>query len=64
VHAFADHIACDPDSNSEIVVPLIRGRMLIGVLDVDSPRIGRFDAQDRAGLEQLAALYVESLESR
>jgi GAF domain-containing protein len=62
VHAFADHIACDPDSNSEIVVPLIRGRMLIGVLDVDSPRIGRFDAQDRAGLEQLAALFVASLD--
>ncbi|HJS22080.1 MAG TPA: GAF domain-containing protein [Steroidobacteraceae bacterium] len=62
VHAFADHIACDADSNSEIVVPLIRGRMLIGVLDVDSPSIGRFDAQDRAGLEQLAAIFVASLD--
>jgi GAF domain-containing protein len=63
VHAFADHIACDADSNSEIVVPLIQRRTLIGVLDVDSPRIGRFDEHDRAGLERLAALYVESLES-
>jgi GAF domain-containing protein len=62
VHAFADHIACDADSNSEIVVPLIRGRMLIGVLDVDSPRIGRFDEQDRTGLEQLAAIFVASLD--
>jgi GAF domain-containing protein len=61
VHAFAGHIACDADSNSEIVVPLIRGRTLIGVLDVDSPRIGRFDERDRAGLEQLATIFVESL---
>jgi GAF domain-containing protein len=62
VHAFADHIACDADSNSEIVVPLIRGRTLFGVLDVDSPRIARFDAEDRAGLEQLAAIFVASLD--
>ena len=61
VHAFAGHIACDADSNSEIVVPLIRGRTLIGVLDVDSPSIGRFDERDRAGLEQLATIFVASL---
>ncbi len=62
VHAFAGHIACDADSNSEIVVPLIWGRTLVGVLDVDSPRIARFDEQDRAGLEQLAAIFVASLD--
>jgi GAF domain-containing protein len=62
VHAFAGHIACDADSNSEIVVPLIRGRTLIGVLDVDSPSIGRFDERDRAGLEQLATIFVASLD--
>ena len=62
VHAFAGHIACDADSNSEIVVPLIRGRTLIGVLDVDSPSIARFDAQDRTGLEQLAEVFVASLD--
>lgn len=62
VHAFAGHIACDADSNSEIVVPLIRGRTLIGVLDVDSPSIARFDGQDRTGLEQLAEIFVASLD--
>lgn len=62
VHAFAGHIACDADSNSEIVVPLIRGRTFLGVLDVDSPSIARFDAQDRTGLEQLAEIFVASLD--
>jgi GAF domain-containing protein len=61
VHAFADHIACDPASRSEIVVPLIRDSALIGVLDVDSPEPARFDAEDRAGLERLAAIFVASL---
>jgi L-methionine (R)-S-oxide reductase len=59
VHAFAGHIACDSASNSEIVVPLLKGAELIGVLDVDSPQHGRFDDADRAGLEQLAAIWVE-----
>ena len=60
VHAFPGHIACDAASRSEIVVPLVRGATLIGVLDLDSPKPGRFDAQDRAGLEALAALWIEA----
>ena len=63
VHAFPGHIACDAASRSEIVVPLIRavdGR-LIGVLDLDSPILGRFDATDQAGLERIAATLVASL---
>ena len=60
VHAFPGHIACDAASNSEIVVPLLAGERLIGVLDLDSPKIGRFDAEDQAGLETLAALWIEA----
>lgn len=51
VHAFPGHIACDAASNSEIVVPLFAGDRLIGVLDIDSPRLGRFTAEDRRFLE-------------
>jgi GAF domain-containing protein len=51
VHAFPGHIACDSASNAEIVVPLIAGDRLLGVLDLDSPRLGRFDDTDRVGLE-------------
>lgn len=58
VHAFGDHIACDAASNSEIVVPLVAGGRLIGVLDLDSPSLARFDAADAAGLEQAAARVV------
>jgi GAF domain-containing protein len=61
VHAFAGHIACDSASNSEIVVPLFDGAQLIGVWDVDSPSFARFDADDRAGMEALCAIFVESL---
>jgi len=61
VHAFADHIVCDADSRSEIVVPLIDNGELFGVLDVDSPELARFDAADRLGLERLAAILVASL---
>lgn len=57
VHAFPGHIACDAASRSEIVVPLVRGETLIGVLDLDSPLAGRFDDDDRAGIERLAALF-------
>jgi L-methionine (R)-S-oxide reductase len=63
VHAFAGHIACDAASRSEIVVPLLRGAELLGVLDLDSPRAARFDAQDRDGLERLAAIWVSSVSS-
>ncbi len=57
VHAFPGHIACDAASASEIVVPMLRGEHLLGVLDLDSPRRGRFDAADAAGLE----LFVQKL---
>ena len=55
VHAFPGHIACDADSRSELVVPVLRGGEVVAVIDLDSPRTARFDAADRAGLEALAA---------
>jgi GAF domain-containing protein len=62
VHAFPGHIACDAASRSEIVIPLIRrDGVLLGVLDLDSPRPARFDEQDREGLERLAGIFVHSL---
>ncbi len=61
VHAFAGHIACDADSRSEIVVPLVKDQILIGVFDLDSPRPNRFDDHDRSGMEALAAIYLETL---
>jgi L-methionine (R)-S-oxide reductase len=61
VHEFDGHIFCDSASNSEIVVPLLDGSRLLGVLDLDSPKLARFDAVDRAGLELIAAIWVKSL---
>jgi L-methionine (R)-S-oxide reductase len=61
VHAFPGHIACDEASRSEIVVPLLRNGGLLGVLDLDSPRVARFDDLDRRGLERLAAIFLSSL---
>ncbi|WP_406267767.1 GAF domain-containing protein [Nocardia sp. NBC_00881] len=58
VHAFDGHIACDADTRSEIVVPLIRGGELVGVFDLDSPQPGRFDDIDRAGLESVAQVFL------
>jgi len=60
VHAFPGHIACDSASASEIVVPLLRGDELLGVLDVDSPRHGRFGPQEQALLEHVARMWVAS----
>jgi GAF domain-containing protein len=60
VHAFPGHIACDSASRSEIVVPILEGGRLRGVLDVDSPEVGRFDDEDRAGLEN----FVHALTAR
>jgi L-methionine (R)-S-oxide reductase len=60
VHAFPGHIACDSASNSELVVPLSRGNELLGVLDLDSPHLARFDADDAAGVERLARIVVDS----
>ena len=58
VHAFAGHIACDSASNSELVVPLFKDGRLLGVLDLDSPRLGRFSAEDQVGIEQLAQVFI------
>lgn len=56
VHAFPGHIACDADSRSELVVPIVVDGRLIGVLDLDSPKPARFDGHDRSGCEALVAL--------
>lgn len=61
VHEFPGHIPCDSASNSEIVVPLLKAGQLLGVLDLDSPKVGRFDEADRTGLESLARLLVATL---
>jgi L-methionine (R)-S-oxide reductase len=60
VNQFAGHIACDAASRSEIVVPLLNWGKLLGVLDIDSPVVGRFDEDDKEGLESLTALLVAS----
>ena len=61
VHAFPGHIACDSASNSEIVVPLIRDGELIGVLDIDSPKTGRFTEEDEAGCVRLGEILSRVL---
>lgn len=61
VHAFEGHIACDANSESEIVLPLERDGSLLGVLDIDSPVRDRFDAADEAGLRRLAAAWLEAV---
>src|SRR5215469_2613380 len=58
VHDFPGHIACDPVSQSELVVPLIDDGRVIGVLDLDSPRLARFDADDQAGCERLVRIFL------
>jgi len=58
VQAFPGHIACDTASRSELVVPLSRNGRVVGVLDLDSASPGRFDDDDRAGCESLAAIYL------
>jgi L-methionine (R)-S-oxide reductase len=60
VHEFPGHIACDAASNAEIVVPLQRDDRLFGVLDVDSPQFGRFDDDDRRGLESIVEVLISS----
>ena len=62
VHEFPGHIACDAASRSEIVIPLIVGDELFGVLDLDSPKLARFDDADRRGLEDLATVFVASID--
>ena len=58
VHEFPGHIACDPESRSELVVPLVDDGRVLGVLDLDSPVAGRFDEDDRAGCERLVAIFL------
>lgn len=61
VHEFPGHIACDPASRSEIVIPLYRGKRLLGVLDVDSPSLARFDQRDEEGLVEACEIFVAAL---
>ena len=63
VHQFSGHIVCDSASHSEIVVPLLNAGRLLGVLDLDSPKLGRFDAADQTGLERLIEVYVAGIDS-
>jgi len=60
VHEFPGHIACDAASQSEIVIPLLKDGQLLGVLDLDSPKLNRFDVADQSGLERLAAALAVS----
>ncbi|NRA61079.1 MAG: GAF domain-containing protein [Psychrobium sp.] len=65
VHQFAGHIACDAASNSEIVVPLVVNGKIIGVLDIDSPSLNRFDDADEEGLNSMMqdfALHLSQCE--
>ena len=61
VHEFDDHLVCDIESRSELVIPLVRDGQAIGVLDLDSPLVGRFDAVDERGVSRLAEIYLESI---
>ena len=60
VEAFPGHIACDAASRSELVMPLLRGDTVIGVIDLDSPTPGRFDQDDRTGIEAAAERYLRN----
>ncbi len=59
VHAFPGHIACDPASRSEIVIPIMQAQRLLGVLDVDSPQLARFDQEDADGLSETVRVLLE-----
>lgn len=62
VHGFEGHIACDQDSQSEIVIPLIQNGKVVGVLDIDSPIINRFSDDDKRGLEAFAKIIENNVE--
>lgn len=64
VHAFPGHIACDAASRSEIVVPLITDGKLLGVLDIDSPSLDRFSADDQRGIEQLCTTFLDRVDEQ
>ena len=59
VHDFPGHIACDSASNSEIVVPLVLADRVVGVFDIDSPTLARFDREDQMGIEQLVNTFLD-----
>lgn len=61
VHLFPGHIACDAASNAEIVVPVRKNGLTVGVLDIDSPLVGRFSEEDRIGLEQFVSVLEENV---
>ena len=61
VHQFPGHIACDSASNSEIVVPIFKNGEIYGVLDIDSPYLARFTAEDQRGLEEIVKILEENL---
>ena len=61
VHQFEGHIACDAASNSEIVIPIVVNNQLIGVLDIDSPNLSRFTAEDEAGLCEIVGVLGRTL---
>lgn len=61
VHAFPGHIACDGDTRSELVVPVIRDGEVVAVIDLDSPELARFDTEDQAGIEALAAMLSDRI---
>ena len=61
VHQFAGHIACDSESNSEIVIPLIKGNQLYGVLDLDSTSFSRFSKEDQIIFEEISKILVQHL---
>ncbi|EIK95526.1 GAF domain-containing protein [Pseudomonas sp. M47T1] len=60
VHAFPGHIACDSASNSELVIPLVKEGRLIGVLDLDSPKLARFSEADQLGMEKMVEIFLRS----
>lgn len=61
VHAFPGHIACDAASRSELVAPVIRGGTVVAVIDLDSPLLARFDAEDAVGIHSLAAMLASRI---
>ena len=61
VNQYPGHIFCDSASLSEMVVPLVKDGELLGVLDIDSPKLARFDEEDRRGLEKLTAIFLDAL---
>jgi GAF domain-containing protein len=61
VHAFPGHIACDAESRSELVVPVIHNGAVLAVIDLDSPKLARFDADDQSGIEALAKLLADRI---